>query len=132
MTSAVIMDEAGTRVLLVMPEARPRWSLVTGHAEGGETLAEAARRQVREQTGVSPRRVLEPHIAVQQDRFDCGQSDSGPVRHVEHVFAVLADPAELIHTEPGVAAEWFPVLALPAPLAPGVRLHVSGSARSIG
>jgi 8-oxo-dGTP diphosphatase len=130
-SSAVVLDEGGVQTLLVTSADLPRWGLIGGHVEGGETLAEAARRQVREQAGVSPHSVLEPHIAVQQDRFDCEQTDRGPTRHIEHVFAVVADPADPVHTGPGVSAEWFPVLSLPEPLAPGVRLHIHGAARTL-
>jgi ADP-ribose pyrophosphatase YjhB (NUDIX family) len=131
LVSAVVLDEGALRTLLVRTEDVPRWSLISGHTEGGETLTEGALRQVREKSGAAVMRVIEPHVAVQQDRFDCGVGDAGAVRHIDHVFAVIADPAEALRVEPGVAAEWFPVLALPEPLAPGVRLHIVGSARSL-
>ncbi len=131
LAAAVVVDAPGRRVLLVRDPDRPRWTLPSGHVEGGEQLAEAARRQVREQTGLTRFRVCEPHLALQQDLVDC---DGAQVRHVEHVFAVLCDPAEPVHDGPldrdGRAA-WFGIRELPADLAPGVPLHVGSALRTV-
>jgi 8-oxo-dGTP diphosphatase len=51
---AVVRDESGR--ILVVRRARPPsqglWSIPGGRVESGETLAEAARREVREETGL--------------------------------------------------------------------------------
>jgi ADP-ribose pyrophosphatase YjhB (NUDIX family) len=102
---------------------------VTGHVEGGEQLAEAARRQVVEQAGMSRFRVHEPHLALQQDLVECGE---GQVRHVDHVFLVVLDPVEPVHDGPQDregATGWFGVRDLPADVAPGVALHVGSATR---
>ncbi|MCF8569589.1 NUDIX domain-containing protein [Gordonia sp. HY002] len=52
--SAVIVDDVG-RVLLVQRGHEPEkghWSVPGGHVEDGETFAEAARREVLEETGL--------------------------------------------------------------------------------
>jgi ADP-ribose pyrophosphatase YjhB (NUDIX family) len=129
MASAVVLDAAGRHVLLVRDDERPRWRLVGSHVEGGEPLAEAARRAVREQTDLGRFRVLEPHLAVQQDRFVCGDVE---VRHVDHIFAVVADPLTEVRTEAGrhTRAAWFPTDSLPHAVDPGVRLHLSQAVRA--
>jgi ADP-ribose pyrophosphatase YjhB (NUDIX family) len=126
-----VVDTPGRHVLLVRDRHRPRWVLVSGHVEGGEQLAEAARRQVREQTGLTRFRVTEPHLALQQDLVECGDAQ---VRHVEHVFAVVSDPSEPVQLGPldrDGGAAWFGVRNLPADLAPGVALHLGAALRAV-
>ncbi len=127
--SAVVVDPEGRHVLLVRDPARARWQLVSGHLEGGEPLSEAARREVREQTGLTRFRVVEPHVAVQQDLLRCGDVEA---LHVDHVFAIVLDPAERVAEgplDPGGQAAWFRVRHLPDALAPGVRLLVTAALR---
>jgi ADP-ribose pyrophosphatase YjhB (NUDIX family) len=131
LAAAVVVDATGRHVLLMRDPARPRWTLVSGHVEGGEQLAEAARRQVVEQTGISRFRVAEPHLALQQDLVECGE---GQVRHVEHVFLVVVDHSEPVHDGPNDrdgGTAWFGVRELPADVAPGVALHLSAGVRAL-
>ena len=125
----MVLDAPGRHVLLVRDRDRPRWRLPAGHVQGGEQLAEAARREVREQTGLTRFAVTEPHLALQQDLVDCGGSQ---VRHVEHVFLVTCDPAQIVQPGPldGAGSAWFGVRDLPDPLTPGVALHVSAALRA--
>jgi len=133
LASAVVLDAGGTRVMLVRSGDYRRWDLPRGHVVGGEPLVEAARRQVREQLGVSRFTVVEPHLAVAQDLVDCGQ---GEARHVDHIFVVLTAPQEPtgdfeVDDDPGDAEiGWFAVSALPHPLAPGVSLHLRSALRT--
>ena len=132
LASAVVLDAGGTRVLLARTGQYRRWNLVGGHVDGGEPLTEAARREVRDRGGVRRFRVVEPHLAVQQDLVDCGH---GEARHVDHIFAVVADVDEPTGDfdvqDPGDAElGWFAVSALPEPLAPGVRLHLRSALRT--
>ena len=133
LASAVVLDAGGTRVMLARSGDYRRWDLPRGHVVGGESLVEAARRQVRERVGVSRFTVLEPHLAVQQDLVDCGQ---GEARHVDHIFVVVAAPQESsggfeVDSDPGDAeVGWFAVTALPQPVAPGVSLHLRSALRT--
>ncbi len=54
--AAVLFDDAG-RVLLVRRTDTGQWSLPLGHVEPGESVAEAVRREVREETGLTMRDV---------------------------------------------------------------------------
>ncbi|MFE6847077.1 NUDIX domain-containing protein [Streptomyces sp. NPDC057686] len=49
--AAVVRDEQG-RVLIVNPVYKERWNLPGGHLEEGELPTAAARREVREETGL--------------------------------------------------------------------------------
>src|SRR5207247_1621098 len=113
----------------VRDAAVPRWRLAGAHVEGGEPLAETARRAVREQTHVERFELLEPHLAVQQDLGTC---DGVETRHVDHVFAAVTDPLTDVGPGPvdGVAASWFAVDGLPRDIDPGVRLHLSQAVRA--
>jgi ADP-ribose pyrophosphatase YjhB (NUDIX family) len=132
LASAVVLDAGGTHTLLVRVGEYGRWGLLGGHVEGGEPLAEAARREVRADGGISQFRVLEPHLAVQQDLLDCGH---GETRHVDHLFAVVVDPAEPVDVlssagSAEVRMGWFAMTDLPEPLAPGVRMHLRSGLRT--
>jgi hypothetical protein len=53
---------------------------------------------------------------------------------VEHVFAVVSDPAEPVHLGPldrDGSAAWFGVGNLPGDVAPGVTLHVAAALRAL-
>jgi 8-oxo-dGTP pyrophosphatase MutT (NUDIX family) len=133
LAAAVVLDATGRHVLLARDAARPRWVLVSGHVEGGEQLAEAARRQVVEQAGITRFRVQEPHLALQQDLVDCREGGEGQVRHIEHVFLVVVDPVEPVHDGPqdrDGSTGWFGVRDLPPDVAPGVALHLGAAVRA--
>jgi ADP-ribose pyrophosphatase YjhB (NUDIX family) len=128
-----VLDATGRHVLLARDQVRPRWALVSGHVEGGEQLAEAARRQVVEQTGITRFRVHEPHLALQQDLVECREGGEGQVRHVEHVFLAVVDPAEPVHDGPqdrDGRTGWFGARDLPPDVAPGVALHLGAAVRA--
>jgi len=50
--SALILDEAGERVLLTQRTDNGRWCLPGGRTDPGESLAETCVREVREETGL--------------------------------------------------------------------------------
>jgi 8-oxo-dGTP diphosphatase len=84
---AVVRDESG-RILVVrraLPPSQGLWSIPGGRVEPGETLAEAARREVREETGldVDVQEILGhvdiPHGDVVYDVADFAATVSGNV-----------------------------------------------------
>lgn len=127
--SAIVVDAAGTRVLLWRHGDLRRWGPPGGHVDGDETLSTALVRAVAEHTGLTRVRVLEPHLAVVQDVADCGTGSE--VRHVDHLFVVVADPDDELSVEPGAELGWFPLTDLPQPLVPGIGMHLRAGARAV-
>ena len=50
---AVLLSETGTETLLLHHREQNRWCFPKGHVDPGESLAEAARREIQEETGLS-------------------------------------------------------------------------------
>jgi len=113
--SAAVLHEG--RVLLVRRARNPAQGLFTlpgGVVEAGETLPEAAAREVREETGL----VVEPFATAGQREVIVRDADN----HVERHFVIIAFAAhwisgELILNEELVEARWVlpgEIPALPA------------------
>ncbi|MFD2090412.1 NUDIX hydrolase [Blastococcus deserti] len=104
---AVVRDTAG-RILLIRRGHEPHaglWSLPGGRVEPGETLEQAVRREVREETGLTVRpgavvgSVRIPAAGVVYDVVDLACSidppDQEPVAGDDATDVVLADAATL-------------------------------------
>lgn len=50
---AVVLTESGTETLLLHHRDEDRWCFPKGHVDPGESLGEAARREIQEETGIS-------------------------------------------------------------------------------
>ncbi len=124
--SAVVVTPDGTRVLLLRHRRFGRWGPLGGHVEGAESLPDAVRREVAEESGLTDVRVLETALGVTQATVTCGRAEE--VRHLDHLFAVVADPEHPLTAEPGSALAWFAVGALPEPAVPGLSKWVSAAA----
>lgn len=113
---AIILDgPAGARrVLLIRHSYVGGWHLPGGGVDRGETLAEAMRREVREEVGLSvdgPARFLGLYA-----RFVAGASDHVGVFVVESWSgAPAADGVEILE------ARFFPLDALPPGITPATR-----------
>jgi dATP pyrophosphohydrolase len=94
------------------------WQSVTGALEWGETGAEAARREVREETGLSPDR-LEPAGVARRFRILPAwrhRYAPGVTHNVEHWWYLEVPVPLPVRLEPGEhdAAEWLPLAAAAA------------------
>ncbi len=67
-SGAVLLDSSRSRVLLLHHARERRWCFPKGHVDPGETLAQAALREVREESGLA-RVLLVREIATVQYRF---------------------------------------------------------------
>ena len=67
---AVLVDPSRLRVLLLHEIAEGRWTLPKGHVDPGETLAQAARREVAEETGIRPLALAQEIAEVRYRFFD--------------------------------------------------------------
>ncbi len=117
---AVIPDETGQRLVLIQRACEPYrgwWGLPGGAVELGETVEEALRREVREETGleIAVDRLLTLKDAIGRD------DEQGITYH----FVILFFSARLLGGrlragDDAASAEWVPVSELPRyPLVPG-------------
>ncbi len=89
----VVLDAEG-RVLLVSQHGTS-WSLPKGHLEEGETPLEAARREIREETGVSRLELVRPLGSYSRHRLGAdGGEDRSELKTI-HLFLFRTDETAL-------------------------------------
>lgn len=87
--SALVVDHAHERVLLVLHAKLRRWLQPGGHADGDHELAGVALKEATEETGIEGLRVLVPAIDVDIHPVDHGD-DLGEHLHLDLRFVVEA------------------------------------------
>lgn len=86
--SALVVDDAGERTLLMLHRKLGRWFQPGGHADGNTNLAAVAWREATEETGIAGLRVLVPAIDVDVHRVaPPGESEH---LHLDLRFLVMA------------------------------------------
>ena len=111
---ALVIDEAGERVLLNLHRKAGRWFAFGGHAEEGDpTLASVAAREAREESGI-PGLALHPE-PLQLDVHVVPFCDPrGGVSHLDVRYAAVAPAgAREAASEESLDVRWWPVDALP-------------------
>jgi 8-oxo-dGTP pyrophosphatase MutT (NUDIX family) len=93
--SALVVDDAGERVVLLHHRKLQRWLQPGGHCDGDANLAAVALREAEEETGLGGMRVHPSAIDLDVHRVD--PPDDGPHLHLDARFLVLAPPG----AEPG-------------------------------
>lgn len=110
---AWVFDADGGRVLLVHHPFHG-WSCPGGHLEPTEAPADAARRELREETGLDLVPVeAGPVVAVRS--VGCPRQPEVPIVHWALGFRFVADPAASLTPEADRPARWFDVGDLPDP-----------------
>jgi len=103
----VVRALAGDWYALLIKDPYGKWSLPKGHMEGGESLREAAAREVEEETGIRPE-VVGPRI----DTVDWIFRDGDETIHKYCTFYLMRSrTGEAVpQSEEGIAAcMWLPV-----------------------
>ena len=94
------------RVLLIATAGGRRWQLPKGHVEPGESVAQAAAREVREETGVRAR-IVAPLPGI--DYFFVEKNGRRVRKHVDYFLLEYLDGDEADFDPKEVdAARWFP------------------------
>lgn len=87
--SALVVDPAGPRVLLVLHAKLRRWLQPGGHADGDHELAGVALREATEETGIEGLSVLLPAVDLDIHTVDHGDA-LGAHLHLDLRFLVVA------------------------------------------
>ncbi|MEZ4429441.1 MAG: NUDIX domain-containing protein [Nannocystaceae bacterium] len=115
--SALLVDHACARGLLLLHRKHGRWLQPGGHADGDGNLAHVAARELVEETGLTPIELLARPIAV--DVHEVAPRGEAPHLHldVRFVARASADAAPVANDE-AAALRWFDERALVDPSGP--------------
>jgi 8-oxo-dGTP pyrophosphatase MutT (NUDIX family) len=106
--SALVVDAAGERTLLMLHRKLGRWFQPGGHADGDTNLPAVALREAQEETGILPLTVVVPAIDV--DVHEVRPPREAPHLHLDTRYLVLAPPgAEEQANEESLALRWVTV-----------------------
>jgi 8-oxo-dGTP pyrophosphatase MutT (NUDIX family) len=93
--SAVVVDAAGERVLVLLHTKLQRWLQPGGHADGDHELAGVALREATEETGIEGLEVVLPAVDLDVHQVDHGDA-LGTHLHLDLRFLVLAPPGAVV------------------------------------
>mgnify|MGYP000892247081 FL=1 len=103
--SALVVDAAGERTLLMLHRKLGRWFQPGGHCDGDTNLAAVALREASEETGITGLRVVPTPIDVDVHRVEPPRE--APHLHMDTRFLVLAPPdATEVANEESRALRW--------------------------
>lgn len=125
--SAVVLSHDLTSVAFVLHGIVGAWLAPGGHVEATDpTLADAARREVREELGLEVDLDPDP-VTLDCHPITCRGYDE-PTRHLDVRFAARAHPgAELVRSDESREVRWWPVDALPDDVFDEVRELVTAA-----
>jgi len=88
--SALVVDDAGERVVVLHHRKLQRWLQPGGHCDGDANLAAVALREATEETGLTGLRVHP--VAVDLDVHEVAPPAEGPHLHLDARYLVVAPP----------------------------------------
>jgi 8-oxo-dGTP diphosphatase len=109
---AVVTLETQPRVLLIQRKADPfagRWALPGGFVDEDERLMDAARRELKEETGLEPMELHQVHTFG-----DPGRDPRGWTVSVVYLSRVRPEELKPVAGDDAAAVSWFPLDGLPA------------------
>lgn len=128
-SSALVMDEDRTRVLLTLHPKVGRWLQLGGHNEPVDgSVREAARREAVEESGIPAVTVGDRPLRLDRHPVPCAGQMS---EHLDVQFLALvpADAVAVISHESD-DLQWFPLEALPDPLDASVAALIDAAVNS--
>ena len=124
--SALVMDEARSRVLLTLHPKVGRWLQLGGHCEAPDrTMREAALRESREESGIEDVVISEWPLRLDRHPVPCA---GGQSEHLDVQFlATVPSDAVAVISHESDDLQWFGVDALPEGLDASVRALVAAA-----
>jgi len=96
--SALVVDPASLRTLLLFHAKVQRWLQPGGHADGDGDLAHVALREATEETGMAGLRVVTPAIDLDVHRFHDARLRDPDHLHLDVRHLVLVPPGSVVAT----------------------------------
>ncbi|OBG29686.1 NUDIX hydrolase [Mycobacterium sp. 852002-51057_SCH5723018] len=111
--SALVLDDAGDRVLLTLHPRVGRWVQLGGHCDDGDAdIVAAALREATEESGIAGLRIVPELAAVHVHPVTC--SLGVPTRHLDLQFVAHAPAgARIVISDESDDLRWWPADALP-------------------
>lgn len=127
-SSALLMDEDRTRVLLTLHPKVGRWLQLGGHNEPGDvSVREAARREAIEESGITDVEISRHPLRLDRHPVPCA---GGPSEHLDVQFlAWVPADAVAVMSEESDDLRWFDVGDLPQGLDDSVRALIGDALR---
>lgn len=123
--SALVFDPSLTRTLLVFHAKGQFWVQPGGHLESEDaSIADAALRELREETGVDLPALVEP-LVYDLDHHRLSSAFGRCASHLDiGIAVVVGDDLALVVSEESEDAHWWPIDALPAQVPDGFHGRV--------